>query len=141
MSTSLSRNSNFWPRARVVEVPKLRRMSLRTMPDSARALGPLEPSPGYGPAVSVGISATVAAAAVPVPALRSTAPPTVAAPAPDQTEERPAVAGVLEVVGQPAVMVLELAVVGVVVIAHGGSPPSVTGLTPSAGCGPPVRGT
>jgi hypothetical protein len=29
--------------------PKLDRMSLRTMPDWSSALGPLDPSPGYGP--------------------------------------------------------------------------------------------
>src|SRR3954454_5608417 len=38
--------------------PKLDRMSLRTMSLSVSTLGPLEPSPGYGPAVSSGISAT-----------------------------------------------------------------------------------
>jgi hypothetical protein len=32
--------------------PKLDRMSLRTMPDWLRTFLPLEPSPGYGPAVS-----------------------------------------------------------------------------------------
>ena len=31
------------------------RMSLRTTPLSVRTLGPFEPSPGYGPAVSWGI--------------------------------------------------------------------------------------
>src|SRR3954447_8851625 len=36
--------------------PKLDRMSLRTMPLSVSTSGPLEPSPGYGPAVSSGIS-------------------------------------------------------------------------------------
>src|SRR6266545_260731 len=40
--------------------PKLERMSLRTMPDWVSTLGPLEPSPGYGPAVSCGISSQVA---------------------------------------------------------------------------------
>jgi hypothetical protein len=40
----------------VVEVPKLDVMSCRTTPDASRTLGPLEPSPGYGPAVSCGIS-------------------------------------------------------------------------------------
>jgi hypothetical protein len=38
------------------EPPKLERMSLRTMPLCSRTSGPLEPSPGYGPAVSSGIS-------------------------------------------------------------------------------------
>src|SRR5689334_19493848 len=35
--------------------PKLERMSRRTMPLWVSALGPLEPSPGYGPAVSWGM--------------------------------------------------------------------------------------
>jgi len=34
-------------------------MSLRTMPGWVNTLGPLEPSPGYGPAVSSGISSQV----------------------------------------------------------------------------------
>ena len=34
---------------------KLERMSLRTTPVWLRTLAPLEPSPGYGPAVSSGI--------------------------------------------------------------------------------------
>ena len=44
------------PRAFVVEEPKLEVMSLRTTPLSVNTLAPLEPSPGYGPAVSSGIS-------------------------------------------------------------------------------------
>ena len=36
--------------------PKLFLMSRRTTPLSVRAFGPLEPSPGYGPAVSSGTS-------------------------------------------------------------------------------------
>src|SRR5215210_6424269 len=39
--------------------PKLLVMSRRTTPLSVRTFGPLEPSPGYGPAVSSGISAVV----------------------------------------------------------------------------------
>src|SRR5688500_18898753 len=39
--------------------PKLLVMSLRTMPDSVRTFGPFDPSPGYGPAVSSGISSTL----------------------------------------------------------------------------------
>jgi hypothetical protein len=39
--------------------PKLVVMSLRTMPVSVSTLTPLEPSPGYGPAVSSGISVPV----------------------------------------------------------------------------------
>ncbi|SDY52861.1 hypothetical protein SAMN05661080_03760 [Modestobacter sp. DSM 44400] len=34
------------PSAVVVELPKLERMSLRTMPLSVSTFGPLEPSPG-----------------------------------------------------------------------------------------------
>jgi hypothetical protein len=39
-------------------------MSLRTMPDWVRTLGPFEPSPGYGPPVSCGISPTSLEASV-----------------------------------------------------------------------------
>src|SRR5262245_28078287 len=35
--------------------PRVVLMSLRTMPESASAFGPFEPSPGYGPAVSSGM--------------------------------------------------------------------------------------
>ena len=52
--------------------PKLEVMSLRTMPLSVSTLTPLEPSAGYGPPVSSGISAVAplvaSAAAVVVPA-------------------------------------------------------------------------
>ena len=44
------------PSAVVVDEPKLERMSLRTMPESSSTLGPFEPSPGKGPAVSSGTS-------------------------------------------------------------------------------------
>ncbi|MEU4693476.1 hypothetical protein [Actinoplanes sp. NPDC023714] len=44
------------PSAVVDESPKLDRMSLRTIPLSSSTSGPFEPSPGYGPAVSSGIS-------------------------------------------------------------------------------------
>ena len=44
------------PSASVVLDPKLEVMSLRTMPLSVSTFAPLEPSPGYGPAVSSGIS-------------------------------------------------------------------------------------
>ena len=44
------------PSATPLASPKLLVMSERTTPDSASTLGPLEPSPGYGPAVSSGIS-------------------------------------------------------------------------------------
>ena len=43
--------------------PKLEVMSLRTMPLSVSTLTPLEPSAGYGPPVSSGISAVVPAVA------------------------------------------------------------------------------
>lgn len=46
------------PFATLVEVPKLERMSRRTMPLEVRTFAPFEPSPGYGPAVSLGIAAT-----------------------------------------------------------------------------------
>lgn len=48
-------------------------MSLRTMPDRSKTSGPLDPSPGYGPAVSSGIS--------PVDAAALAVPPEPAAPA------------------------------------------------------------
>jgi pimeloyl-ACP methyl ester carboxylesterase len=44
------------PSALVVLDPKLEVMSRRTMPLWVSTLAPFEPSPGYGPAVSVGIS-------------------------------------------------------------------------------------
>src|SRR4051812_5630068 len=54
----------------VCPVPRLVRMSLRTMPESASAfrfcLEACEPSAGYGPAVSWGISATMAVAVLAV---------------------------------------------------------------------------
>ena len=37
-------------------MPKLGRMSLRTIPLWSSTFGPFDPSPGYGPAVSSGIS-------------------------------------------------------------------------------------
>src|SRR4051794_28517408 len=45
------------PFASVRLLPKLRRMSWRTMPESSSTFGPLDPSPGYGPAVSLGTAA------------------------------------------------------------------------------------
>src|SRR3954470_11674766 len=51
------------PSAAVVDVPKLDRMSLRTTPLCVRTSGPLEPSPGNGPAVSSGRSVQSAAPA------------------------------------------------------------------------------
>src|SRR4051812_17124963 len=54
--------------AAVCPVPRLVRMSRRTMPESASAFSVLlvacDPSAGYGPAVSWGISTTVVVAAV-----------------------------------------------------------------------------
>ncbi len=44
------------PSAVPLDSPKLERMSLRTIPLCSRTSGPFEPSPGYGPAVSSGIS-------------------------------------------------------------------------------------
>src|SRR5437879_10033359 len=51
------------PLATVADVPKLLRMSLRTTPLSPSALGPFEPSPGNGPAVSSGMVVQSAGAA------------------------------------------------------------------------------
>ncbi len=52
----MSRTVSGTPSATPDAEPKLEVMSLRTTPDSVSTLGPLEPSPGYGPAVSSGIS-------------------------------------------------------------------------------------
>jgi hypothetical protein len=57
------------PWAVPLDAPKLERRSLRTMPLWSSTSGPLEPSPGYGPAVSSGISDDAAAALEPVVAL------------------------------------------------------------------------
>ena len=51
------------PAAVPLDDPKLGRMSWRTTPLWSRTSGPLEPSPGKGPAVSSGISAQLAAVA------------------------------------------------------------------------------
>jgi hypothetical protein len=48
------------PFATVVDVPKLERISLRATPLALRTLAPFEPSPGYGPAVSVGMTSQTA---------------------------------------------------------------------------------
>ena len=52
------------PSALPVASPKLLVMSVRTTPLSASAFGPFEPSPGYGPAVSSGISLVLVAVLV-----------------------------------------------------------------------------
>src|SRR6187431_3315204 len=51
------------PVATVVDVPKLDVMSWRTTPLWLSRSGPLEPSPGNGPAVSSGMTVQLAAAA------------------------------------------------------------------------------
>ncbi len=58
------------PSATVVDEPKLEVMSARTIPLSESTSGPLEPSPGNGPAVSSGMTsqAPPAAAADVLPA-------------------------------------------------------------------------
>src|SRR5206468_6116664 len=61
------RSARRTPPATFVDVPKLDRMSLRTTPLWVRTSGPFEPSPGNGPAVSSGITAQSAAAAVDAP--------------------------------------------------------------------------
>src|ERR1044072_9142491 len=60
-STMVSSMVSGTPSAVADPVPTLRRMSLRTMPAWVRALGPLVPSPGKGPAVSCGMRPTAAA--------------------------------------------------------------------------------
>jgi hypothetical protein len=86
MSVTSSWNVNGTPSAVVVEVPKLERMSLRTIPLSVSTLTPLVPSPGYGPLVSSGISVMPPAAAVLVGDVLVEAPQ---AAAPATTAPRP----------------------------------------------------
>ena len=86
------------PSAVPLASPKLDRMSLRTIPLCSRTSGPLDPSPGYGPAVSSGISPDAAAADDEdddeVPELLELEPapqaarPTVAAPMPKRPRSR-----------------------------------------------------
>ena len=64
------------PSATVVDEPKLEVMSARTIPLSERTSGPLEPSPGNGPAVSSGMTPQTPPAAADVPP----APPVVVEP-------------------------------------------------------------
>src|SRR5258706_14678311 len=80
------------PPATFVDVPKLDRISLLTTPLWVRTSGPLEPSPGKGPAVSSGITAQSAAPAV--------APAVAAALA--EADEAAADGGAVEAAGQPA---------------------------------------
>src|SRR4029079_1862731 len=54
-STTFNLIVNGTPAATPPADPKLDRMSRRTTPLSVRTSGPLEPSPGNGPAVSLGI--------------------------------------------------------------------------------------
>ena len=56
LSSNVSVTVSGTPAAVLVEVPKLDLMSWRTTPDASSTFGPLEPSPGKGPAVSCGIS-------------------------------------------------------------------------------------
>src|SRR4051794_18826052 len=63
MSVTVSVMVSGTPWATPLAPPKLERMSLRTIPLWDRALGPLDPSPGYGPAVSSGMTAQLAAVA------------------------------------------------------------------------------
>ena len=73
--------------------PKLERMSVRTMPLSVRTFGPLEPSPGNGPAVSSGTaSVTVspllaAVVAVVAPVVADAAVVVVVGPAVEAVED------------------------------------------------------
>ncbi|WP_249266469.1 MULTISPECIES: hypothetical protein [unclassified Pseudonocardia] len=79
------------PSAVALPVPKLDRMSLRTTPDSVSTFAPLEPSPGYGPAVSSGISPVLVVLAVDAPDdpdAPHAARPAVAAPMPSTASIR-----------------------------------------------------
>src|SRR6266571_4404679 len=60
-STTVSAIVSGTPAAVPLGPAKLDRMSVRTMPDWVSTSGPLEPSPGNGPAVSSGISTQAAA--------------------------------------------------------------------------------
>ncbi|GAA4368949.1 hypothetical protein GCM10023166_16270 [Paeniglutamicibacter cryotolerans] len=67
-SLILNLSVNGTPSTVPVDFPKLERMSLRTMPLCSSTSGPFDPSPGYGLAVSWGISpAPVPAAPVEEP--------------------------------------------------------------------------
>src|SRR6187549_454814 len=71
------------PSAVPLRPPKLERMSLRTTPEVVSTLGPFDPSPGNGPAVSFGTSAHVVdplAPVVPVAAVASVAAAALTAP-------------------------------------------------------------
>jgi hypothetical protein len=63
VSVSASSTVNGTPSATPVAEPMLERRSLRTMSASVSTLGPLEPSPGNGPAVSSGIGSQLVTAA------------------------------------------------------------------------------
>jgi hypothetical protein len=73
--------------------PKLLEMSRRTTPLSARTFGPLEPSPGYGPAVSSGISEVV----VVVVLLLLVVPVAAVDPDPPELDDAPHAASAAEV--------------------------------------------
>src|SRR5438093_5088603 len=75
MSRIASRIVRGTPLARVVDEPKLDRMSARTTPLWLSTSGPFVPSPGNGPAVSSGMAVLQSAAPVPdVAALPGDAP-------------------------------------------------------------------
>ena len=71
-------------------MPKLRVMSVRTIPLSVRTLTPFDPSAGYGPAVSSGTSATDASPEDVVVAVAVDAPDVVAPAAPPSPEPQAA---------------------------------------------------
>lgn len=76
------------PAAVAEPLPKLDRMSLRTTPDSVSTFAPLEPSPGYGPAVSSGISPVEVAVVADGAAVPQAASPAVTAPTPSTASMR-----------------------------------------------------
>ena len=97
--------------------PKLLVMSRRTTPLSVSALGPLEPSPGKGPAVSSGIEEESEVVLVEVDAAVPPPPPSdelhaarAAAPDPsgEQPEGAPAAHEPRQIVAQPEIMLLHV---------------------------------
>jgi len=79
LSTTTTSMVSGTPGATVDDEPKLDRMSRRTMPFCDKTLGPFDPSPGKGPAVSSGMGAQSA-----VPAAVAEAPTVdVVEPAPE----------------------------------------------------------
>ena len=127
MSRTVSVIVSGTPGAVVVELPKLERMSLRTTPHCVSTLAPFDPSPGYGPAVSSGVSVSVPLPDAVVVVVRGRTRPVAAGRAGEAARgERGGAGGAGEQTEQPAAgderaeVELQAAVVVVVVIVVGG---------------------